>query len=53
LTFSKEEAEYFDTVMQKCFEICEALNDDVYEVCGKVQQKEFRKRGIIFILARI
>ncbi len=47
LTFSKEDADYLDTAMQKCFGVCEALNEDVYEVCGEIQRKEFTKRKII------
>ena len=45
--FSKEEAEYLDTVMQRCFEVSENEGTNVYDVMEPIQRAEFEKRGII------
>ncbi|MFA6057882.1 MAG: hypothetical protein WC756_06775 [Taibaiella sp.] len=44
--FTKEEADYLDSVMQKCFDVCEQANTNVYDVMEPIQQKEFKKRKI-------
>lgn len=43
--FIKEEATYLDSVMQRCFDICEQNGVLIYDVMEPIQRAEFRKRG--------
>ena len=45
-TFTKEEADYLNGVMDKCFDWCEANDVDPYALAGEVQVREWHKRGI-------
>lgn len=42
LVFSEEQADYLDSVMQKCFDVC---GDRIYEIMEPIQKAEFKKRG--------
>lgn len=45
--FTKEESDYLDSVMHKCFEVCEQNGTFVYHVMEPIQRAEFKKRGYI------
>jgi hypothetical protein len=45
--FTKEEADYLDSVMQKCFDVCERADTNIYDVMEPIQKAEFRRRGIM------
>jgi hypothetical protein len=47
--FSDEEASQLDQVMEKCFEVCETVNVDIYQIGLEVQQDQFKKRGIAIL----
>ena len=32
-SINRGQAEYLDTIMQKCFEVCEENNADIYGIC--------------------
>ena len=42
--FSTEQADYLDSIMQKCFDICGLK---IYEIMKPIQKAEFKKRGYI------
>ena len=46
-TFTGEEADYLDIVMELCFQACKKEEADIYDIGLQVQQAEFSKRGII------
>jgi hypothetical protein len=45
--FTKRESHYLDSVMEKCFDLCEQNGTNIYEVMEPIQRAEFRKRGYI------
>lgn len=45
-TFTKEEADYLNSIVQQCFDWCEANGKDVYVLAGEIQIREWHKRGI-------
>lgn len=45
--FSKPEAEAFDFILDRMWKWCDKNNIDIHELAGEVQQREFKKRGIL------
>ncbi|WP_072836072.1 hypothetical protein [Flavisolibacter ginsengisoli] len=45
-TFNKEEADYLNDVMTRCFDVADRNDADIYEVASEVQVAEYKKRGI-------
>lgn len=45
-SFSDQEAEYLNSVMTICFNLCDNLDTDIYDLAGKVQIEVWKKQGI-------
>lgn len=45
--FNRVQAEYLNKILDRMIEWCDARGIDIHEIAGEVQQKEFKKRGII------
>lgn len=46
VVFTKDESDYLDSVMERCFEVCEQNGTDIYEIMEPIQRAEFRRRGL-------